>query len=87
MYDNICKFLAETFPNDVATWLLGRSVKLTELSPQELSLEPIRSDSLILQQSDELVLHAEFQTNPAEDIPFRMADYRLRVYRRFPQKK
>jgi predicted transposase/invertase (TIGR01784 family) len=87
MYDNICKFLAETFPDDLATWLLGKPVKLTELSPQELSLEPIRADSLILQQSDELVLHAEFQTSPREDIPFRMADYRLRVYRRFPQKK
>ena len=58
MYDNICKFLAETFPNDMATWLLGKSVYLTELSPQELSLEPIRADSLILQQSDELVLGA-----------------------------
>jgi len=87
MYDNICKFLAETFPDDVATWLLGYSVPLTKLSPKELSLEPIRADSLILQQSDHLILHAEFQTNPAEDIPFRMADYRLRVYRRFPEKQ
>ena len=34
-----------------------------------------------------LVLHAEFQTKPTKDIPFRMADYRLRVYRRFPEKK
>jgi predicted transposase YdaD len=38
MYDNICKLLAETFPDDLATWLLGKPVKLTELSPQELSL-------------------------------------------------
>lgn len=37
MYDNICKFLAETFPDDVATWLLGRSVQLSQLSPKELS--------------------------------------------------
>jgi len=87
MYDNICKFLAETFPDDVATWLLGQSVPLTKLSPKELSLEPIRADSLILQQSDHLILHAEFQTTPAEDIPFRMADYRLRVYRRYPEKQ
>ena len=28
-----------------------------------------------------------FFPNPAEDIPFRMADYRLRVYRRWPEKK
>lgn len=62
MFDNICKFLAENFPEDLATWLLGSSIPLTELSPTELSLEPIRADSLILLQSDELVLHTEFQT-------------------------
>jgi predicted transposase/invertase (TIGR01784 family) len=87
MYDNTCKFIAENFPDAIATWLLGKSVKLTQLSPKELSLEPIRADSLILQQSEDLVLHVEFQTKPSEEIPFRMADYRLRVYRRFPQKR
>ena len=38
-------------------------------------------------QSDDIVLHLEFQTSPDEDIPFRMADYRLRVYRRYPNKE
>lgn len=33
------------------------------------------------------MLHCEFQTEPKADIPFRMADYRLRVYRRFPNKR
>ncbi len=87
MYDNTCKFIAETFPDAIATWLLGKPVKLTQLSPKELSLEPIRADSLILQQSEDLVLHVEFQTKPSEEIFFRMADYRLRVYRRFPHKR
>jgi predicted transposase/invertase (TIGR01784 family) len=87
MFDNICKFLAETFSTDFAVWLLGESIPLTELSPSELSLEPIRADALILLQSDEIVLHLEFQTQPKADIPFRMIDYRLRVYRRFPQKR
>jgi predicted transposase/invertase (TIGR01784 family) len=87
MYDNICKFLAENFKDDLATWLLGSPIKLTELSPTELSNEPIRADSLILLQSDELVLHTEFQTDTDEDMPFRMLDYRVRVYRRFPNKK
>ena len=87
MFDNICKFLAETFSADFATWLLGESIELTQLSPSELSLEPIRADALILLQSDEVVLHLEFQTQPKADIPFRMIDYRLRVYRRFPQKQ
>lgn len=87
MFDNICKFLAENFSTDFATWLLGEPISLTELSPSELSLEPIRADALILLESTELVLHLEFQTQPDPNIPFRMIDYRLRVYRRFPQKQ
>jgi predicted transposase/invertase (TIGR01784 family) len=87
MYDNICKFLAENFKDDLATWLLGSPIKLTKLSPTELSNDPIRADSLILLQSDELVLHTEFQTGTDEDMPFRMLDYRVRVYRCFPDKQ
>ena len=87
MYDNICKFLAETFPLDFAQWLLGKPIPLTQLSPSELSLEPIRADALILLESEEVVLHVEFQTRPEPDIPFRMIDYRLRVYRRYPHKR
>lgn len=87
MYDNICKFIAENFQDDLATWLLGSPVKLSKLSPTELSNEPIRADSLILLQSDNLVLHTEFQTDADEDMPFRMLDYRVRVYRRFPSKE
>ncbi len=86
MFDNICKFLAETFSEDYPTWLLGKSVSLTTLSPKELSLEPIRADSLILEQSEDMVLHLEFQTEPDESMGFRMLDYRVRVHRRFPHK-
>ncbi|MBE9196974.1 Rpn family recombination-promoting nuclease/putative transposase [Synechocystis sp. LEGE 06083] len=86
MFDNLCKFLAESFSEDYAAWLLGRPIKLTKLSPTELSLEPIRADSLILEQSEDLVLHLEFQTEPDSTMGFRMLDYRVRVYRRFPQK-
>ncbi|MEM6353224.1 MAG: Rpn family recombination-promoting nuclease/putative transposase [Cyanobacteria bacterium P01_D01_bin.14] len=86
MFDTVCKFLVETFSADFATWLLGEPVALTELSPSELSLEPIRADALILLQSEATVLHLEFQSRPDPDMAFRMADYRLRVYRRFPQK-
>ena len=86
MFDNVCKFLAENFSEDYATWLLGRPVTLTKLSPTKLSLEPIRADSLILEQSEDLVLHLEFQTEPDENMGFRMLDYRIRVYRRFPLK-
>ena len=74
MYDNTCKFLAETFPTDFATWLLGKPIPLTQLKPSELSLEPIRADSVIFLQSSAIILHIEFQTEPVEEIPFRMAD-------------
>ena len=82
MFDNICRYIAEQFSADLASWLLAQPVALTKLSPSELFLEPIRADALILLQSDTLVLHVEFQTRPDEAIAFRMADYRLRVYRR-----
>jgi predicted transposase/invertase (TIGR01784 family) len=32
-------------------------------------------------------LHIEFQTQPDAEIPFRTIDYRIRGYRRFPQKE
>jgi predicted transposase/invertase (TIGR01784 family) len=87
MIDNICKFLAESFSNDFASWILGKSIPLTKLEPSELLVEPIRADSIIFLESAELILHLEFQTEPNKNIPFRMADYRLRLYRRFPEKE
>ena len=86
MFDNVCKFLAETFSADFAQWLLGEPISLTQLSPRELSLEPIRADALILLQSESMVLQIEFQTEPDPSMAFRMADYRLRIYRRYPNK-
>lgn len=87
MYDNICKFIAEMFSEDLSDWLIGKPISLTELKPKDLSLEPIRADSIIFLQSDKLILHIEFQTEPDPDMAFRMADYRLRLYRKFPHKK
>ncbi|PZV13226.1 MAG: flagellar assembly protein H [Leptolyngbya sp.] len=86
MYDDACRFLAEHFSADFASWLMGESITLTELKPSELSLAPIRTDALILLESNESVLHLEFQTRPDPDIPFRMLDYRARVYRKYPNK-
>ncbi len=86
MFDNVCKFLAENYSNDFARWVFGEPKELTLLSPTELFVEPIRADALILLQSSQIVLHLEFQTQPDETIPFRMADYRLRVHRRYPNK-
>jgi predicted transposase/invertase (TIGR01784 family) len=86
MYDNVCKFLAENFSADLASWLLGQPIAFTQLSPTELNVEPIRADSLILLDSPNLLLHLEFQTNPDAGIPARMANYRLRIHARFPHK-
>jgi len=86
MYDHICKFLAENYANDFACWIFGEPQGLTQLNPTELFVDPIRADALILLQSSDIVLHLEFQTKPNKLIPFRMADYRLRVHRRYPDK-
>jgi predicted transposase/invertase (TIGR01784 family) len=39
-----------------------------------------------LLESDESVLHLEFQTLPKNNIPFRILDYRVRMYRKDPTK-
>jgi len=85
MFDAVCKFLVETFSEDFARWLLGEAVSLTELSPSELLLEPIRADVLLL-QSEQRVLHLEFQTQPDPTMPFRMLDYWVRLHRCLPER-
>ncbi|MFM7437075.1 MAG: Rpn family recombination-promoting nuclease/putative transposase [Snowella sp.] len=87
MYDNTCKFIAANFSQDLTTWLLGKAIELTVLEPTELFVEPIRADSLIFLQSEALIVHLEFQTDPKADIPFRMADYYLRIAKCFPGKE
>ncbi len=87
MYDNTCKYLAENFSEDIASWLIGSRIALTELNLTELNVEPIRADSIILLKNEDLILHVEFQTIPKSNIPFRMTDYRLRGYRKFPSKR
>jgi predicted transposase/invertase (TIGR01784 family) len=86
MYDDACRFLAERFSADFASWLLGIPVTMTELQPSELSLDPIRADALIFLEAEEFILHMEFQTVPKIDVPFRMLDYRVRGYRKDPTK-
>ena len=87
MIDNICKFLAATFPTDFASWLLGEPIAFTKLEPSELSIEPIRADSVIFLKSLRIILHIEFQTDPNKNIPFRMTDYLLRLHRQFPDRE
>ena len=87
MIDNVCKFLAESYSTDFASWLLGKPITLTKIEQSELAVEPIRADSVIFLESAEIILHIEFQTEPNQNIPFRMTDYRLRLYRKYPERK
>ncbi len=86
MIDNVSKFLIEQYSTDFAAWLLGESISLTTINPTELNVEPIRADSVMLLQSNAVILHTEFQTVGDETMPFRMADYYLRLRRKFPER-
>jgi predicted transposase YdaD len=84
-FDNVCKILAEKYPEDFVRWLIGgESTDITVLKT-ELSLEPIRADSVIFIQTNNRFLHIEFQTltlsNPP--IPFRTLDYSVRLKRQY----
>ncbi len=60
-YDNICKYLAEEYPENFARWLFPTQATEIEVLKTELSLEPIRADSVTLLQSSNQILHLEFQ--------------------------
>ncbi len=68
------------------TATLGEPIQLTKLEPSELTVDPIRAGTLIFLESASLILQVEFQTESKADIPFRMLDYRVRGFRRFPDK-
>lgn len=84
-YDNICKYLAEEYPTAFAGWLLSESVTDIQVLKTELSIEPIRADSLTLLQTSNQILHLEFQTLPTSEppLPFRMLDYWVRLKRQY----
>ena len=45
-FDNVCKLLAEKHPADFARWLIGEEPTEIEVLKTELSIEPIRADSV-----------------------------------------
>ena len=85
-YDNTAKYLAELYPADFANWLLPNqpNQEVTVLKT-ELSIEPIRTDSVIFLQTKSRILHLEFQTltksNPP--LPLRILDYYVRLKRQY----
>ncbi len=84
-FDNICKYLSETYPERFATWLLGQTSGSVEVMKTELSLEPIQADFVTFLRTQEQILHLEFQVKIASEppLPLRMLDYWVRLYRRY----
>jgi predicted transposase/invertase (TIGR01784 family) len=84
-YDNVCKLLAEKYPFDFAKWLLPQAPKTIKVLKTELSIEPIRADFVTFLQTENRILHIEFQTNPQSKppIPFRELDYSVRLIRTY----
>lgn len=84
-YDNICKYLAEEYPVSFVRWLLPTNTEEIQVLKTELSLEPIRADSVTFLQVANQILHLEFQTEPASEppMPLRMLDYWVRLHRQY----
>jgi predicted transposase/invertase (TIGR01784 family) len=87
-FDNLCKLMAEKHPAEFANWLLGAPQEQLEVLKTELSIEPIRADSVIFLKAGSAhagnrIIHIEFQTQwPSEPpIPLRELDYWVRLYR------
>ncbi len=83
--DNLCKMLAERYPDEFASWALGRAVQRVKILKTELAIEPVRADSLILLDSEDEIIHIEFQTLPDSEppLPLRQLDYFVRLYRKY----
>lgn len=73
------------YPEDFVRWLIGEESTDITMLKTELSLEPIRADSVIFIQTNNRILHIEFQTltlsNPP--IPFRTLDYSVKLKRQY----
>lgn len=84
-YDNLCKILAETYPLDFIRWLLNQEPQKIEILKTELSIEPIRADSVTFLQTENRILHIEFQTTTQSQQPIalRMLDYYVRLTRKY----
>jgi len=84
-FDNLCKLLSEQYPDRFAAWLLGEVPTSVKVLKTELSIEPIRADYVTFLETQERILHLEFQTKLSSEppLPLRMLDYWVRLYRRY----
>lgn len=84
-FDNVCKVLAEKYPREFVSWLLGQAPTKVKVLKTELSLEPIRADCVTFLQTANRILHIEFQTRTISNppLPFSMLDYSVRLIRQY----
>lgn len=81
-YDNLCKYLCEKYPDAFSSWIYGQRTRNVELLKTELTMEPIRADSVTFLRTTERILHLEFQLQlpKRKPMPLRMLNYFVRLY-------
>ena len=86
--DNLCKRLAEDYPEQFAHWLFGTRGKV-KVEKTELSRDPIRADSVVFSSAENETLHTEFQTTRKSDValPLRFLDYYVGLKRKRPKRR
>ena len=84
-FDNLCKYLSEKYPERFASWVMGAPCESATVLKTELSIEPIRADSLTFLKVQDCILHLEFQVDFTDTtpMPLRMLDYWVRLYRQY----
>jgi predicted transposase/invertase (TIGR01784 family) len=82
-FDNLCKLLAEKYPQTFTEWLFGQVPEPVEVLKTELSIEPIRADTVTFLRTPGRILHFEFQTIWLSEppMPLRCLDYWVRLHR------
>ncbi len=82
-FDNLCKLLAEKHPERFASWVLGQPIQAATVLRSELSIEPIRADSVTFLSFQSQILHLEFQVKLDSEPPLslRFLDYWVRLFR------
>ena len=66
--DNLCKRLAEQFPEQFVRWAFGATGPV-KVEKTELSREPVRADAVIFSHAGREILHAEFQATTKSEVP------------------
>ncbi len=86
--DDLCKYLAEEYPEQFAHWLFGTRGKV-KVEKTELSRDPIRADMVIFSSNENETLHTEFQTTRKSDValPLRFLDYYVGLKRKRPKRR